>query len=55
MMLKKLVTYLMFWKKEDANAPTSTNLKIMHGINRISIYLFIFALTVIIYRFVKGL
>ncbi|MFQ3215353.1 MAG: hypothetical protein ACI9XJ_002557 [Marivirga sp.] len=39
----------LFYKK-DPNAPTNTNLKLMHGINKISILLFLIALVIMISR-----
>jgi hypothetical protein len=39
----------LFYKK-DPNAPTNTNLKLMHGINKISILLFLVALVIMISR-----
>lgn len=36
--------------KKDPNAPKSTNLKMMHGINRISVIMFLIALIVLIIR-----
>lgn len=54
-MWKKIGYYIAFWRKPDPDSPSSFNLKIMHGINRISILMFIFALAVIIYRLVRTL
>ncbi|MEO0471281.1 MAG: DUF6728 family protein [Bacteroidota bacterium] len=45
--LKKIIGYITF-KKQDPDAPSSTNLKIMHGINRISILVFVFAILIYI-------
>ena len=52
--LKKLAYYLNPFAKRDPNAKGKVYLKAMHGINRISIYLFILALVVIVYRLLKG-
>ncbi len=41
----------LFIKKRDPNQPRSTNLKFMHGMNRISLIMFIVALIAIIIRF----
>ncbi|WP_093831275.1 DUF6728 family protein [Spirosoma endophyticum] len=38
--------FLRVFRKPDPNQPTSTNLKVMHGINRISIIMFLFAVIV---------
>ncbi len=43
------MSYLMFWKKNQ-NPTANRNLKIMHGINRISILMFLVAIIVIILR-----
>lgn len=39
-----------FFRKKDPDRPSSFNLKVMHGINKISIIMFLIALTVIIVR-----
>lgn len=39
-----------FFRKKDPNRPSSFNLKMMHGINKISIIVFLIALTVMITR-----
>lgn len=43
--------FFRVFRKPNPNDPTSTNLKIMHGINRISIVLFLVCLGVMIFRF----
>lgn len=50
--LQKIFGYITF-KKKDPDTPDSTNLKIMHGINRISIFMFLFCLIVLLVRFVS--
>lgn len=45
---KKIKGYLLFQKDEDA--PSSLNLKFMHGINRISIFMFLAAIIYLIVR-----
>jgi hypothetical protein len=45
----QILQYL-FIKKKDANAPNAMDIKFMHGMNRISIFMFIFAMIVLIYR-----
>ncbi len=51
--LKQIATYL-YLKKKDPDTPDSQWVKYMHGINRISLLLFIFALIVIIVKlFIK--
>lgn len=42
--------FIRVFKKPDPNAPNSFNLRVMHGINRISIVMFIFCLVVMIIR-----
>lgn len=53
MIIKKFFSYLAFWKKPEPGAPDSFNLRMMHGINKISIVMFLFALVVIIIRLLK--
>ncbi|MBC7568189.1 MAG: hypothetical protein H7319_00450 [Spirosoma sp.] len=38
--------FLRVFRKPDPNHPTSVNLRMMHGINRISIVMFLFAVIV---------
>ncbi|MEL6628006.1 MAG: DUF6728 family protein [Bacteroidota bacterium] len=47
--LKKIIGYITF-KKRDPNDPHSFNLKMMHGINKISILMFLVALVVMIIK-----
>ena len=47
--LNQIAEYL-YLKKKDPNAKPTQWMKYMHGINRISILLFIFAMLVILYR-----
>ena len=47
--LRQLAEYL-YIKKKDPNAPRGGWIKYMHGINRISIFMFLFALIVILVR-----
>ena len=42
--------FVRVFKKPDPNAPTSFNLRMMHGINRISIVMFLFCIIVMIIR-----
>ncbi|WP_159472853.1 DUF6728 family protein [Dyadobacter sp. 3J3] len=42
--------FVRVFKKRDPNDPTSFNLRMMHGINRISIIMFLFCLIVMIVR-----
>ena len=47
--LKQIAEYL-YLRKPDPNRPKSTFVKYMHGINRISILLFILALIILAYK-----
>ncbi len=47
--LDQIATYL-YLKKKDPNAKITPWMKYMHGINRLSILLFIFAMMVILFR-----
>lgn len=49
--LKQLAEYL-YLRKKDPNRPDSQFVRYMHGINRISILLFLFALIVLFYKLV---
>ncbi|RIV20641.1 hypothetical protein DYU11_21640 [Fibrisoma montanum] len=42
--------FLRVFRKPDPNHPTSVNLRMMHGINRISIIMFTICLLVMIFR-----
>ena len=42
----------LYLKKRDPNAPNTQWIKYMHGINRISLLMFIFALLVILFKVV---
>lgn len=45
----------MFLKKKDPNAPHTTYVKMMHGMNRISILLFLICVVILLIRFIKYL
>ena len=47
--IKQVAEYL-YLRKKDPDAPRTQWMKYMHGINRISILLFLFALLVILLR-----
>ena len=49
--LRQVAEYL-YIKKRDPNAPHSKWMKYMHGINRISIFMFLIGLLVIIIRII---
>ncbi|MFI5154016.1 MAG: DUF6728 family protein [Chitinophagales bacterium] len=44
------VAEYLYIKKRDPNAPHTRWMRYMHGINRISIFLFLFGLLVILFR-----
>lgn len=48
--LKKIWGYINPFNKPDPEAPQSINLKFMHGINRISILMFLAAVIFLIVR-----
>jgi len=47
--LRQIAEYL-YLKKKDPNAPDSGFIKAMHGINRLSIFIFLLAIIYIIIR-----
>ncbi len=49
--LKQLGEYL-YLRKKDPEAPDTQWIKYMHGINRLSVFLFLFALIVMLVKFV---
>jgi hypothetical protein len=49
--LKQIATYL-YLRKKDPNTPDSSWVNYMHGINRISLLLFLFAIVVIIVKLI---
>lgn len=52
-MWNQILQYL-YLRKKDPNAPANMNIKFMHGMNRISIFMFLFAMIVLLVRlFVK--
>jgi len=50
-MIKKIVSYLTFWKKDEANETANFNLKAMHKVNKISIFMFLIAVIFIIVKY----
>jgi hypothetical protein len=50
--LKQVAEYL-YLRKTDPNAPNTSFVKYMHGINRISIFLFIVALVILAVKLIK--
>ena len=47
--LNQILQYL-YLKKKDKEMPSNLNVTFMHGMNRISIFMFLFAMIVIVYR-----
>jgi len=53
MFLQRLLKYLnplTMFRKPDPNEEPNLNLKMMHGINRISIFMFLICLGIMVYR-----
>ena len=47
---QQIAEYL-FLKKKDPNANKGINVKLMHGMNKISILIFLIAITIVLYKF----
>lgn len=43
--------FIRVFKKPDPSRPNTSSLRMMHGINRISIIMFLFCIGIMIYRF----
>lgn len=43
--------FVRVFQKPDPNAPRNINLRMMHGINKISILMFLVMLLVLVYRY----
>jgi hypothetical protein len=48
--IKNMLLQYLFLKKKNPNAPDNANIRLMHGMNRISILVFLFALVVMVVR-----
>lgn len=48
-MWHQILTYF-YLRKPDKDAPSNVNIKMMHGINRISLFIFLMAVIVMIVR-----
>ena len=48
---REVATY--FFRKKDPNRPSNFNLKMMHGINKVSIIMFLICLIVIVSRYIS--
>jgi hypothetical protein len=51
-MWRQILTYF-YLRKRDPREPRNTNIKFMHGMNRISIFLFLIAIVVMIVRLLR--
>lgn len=51
--LRQISEYL-YIRKKDPHAPDTQWIRYMHGINRISLLLFLFAIVVIVVRLIRG-
>lgn len=49
---QQVLTYF-YIKKRDANAPRNIDLKFMHGMNRISLFMFLIAVIIMIVRLIR--
>ncbi len=52
-MWRQLLTYF-YIRKRDPNEPRNINIKMMHGMNRISILLFLIAIIIMVIRLIRG-
>lgn len=48
--LSEVFTY--YFRKKDPSRPTNINIKMMHGINKISIVMFLFCVIIIVGRLI---
>jgi hypothetical protein len=51
---RQIAEYL-YLKKRDPEAPRGVNFRLMHGMNRISIFIFLLVILVLLFRLVRGL
>lgn len=51
--LKQLAEYL-YLRKPDPNRPNSQWVKYMHGINRLSLFLFLIALIILVIKLIRN-
>ncbi len=47
--------FTYYFRKKDPSRPTNINLKMMHGINKISMIIFLVCVAVIIFRYISRL
>jgi hypothetical protein len=53
-MWQQILTYF-YIRKRRAGEPTNTSIKFMHGMNRISLFMFLIAVVVMLVRLIRGL
>jgi len=51
-MWQQILRYF-YLRKKDPNAPQDINVKFMHGMNRISLFMFLLGVIVMIFRLLK--
>jgi len=51
-MWNQILTYF-YLRKKDPNAPKDVNTRMMHGMNRISLFVFLIGIVVMIYRLLR--
>lgn len=49
---QQVLTYF-YLKKRDPNAPKNIDIKFMHGMNRISLFMFLIAIIVMVVRLIR--
>ncbi len=52
-MWKQILTYF-YLRKRDPKDPLNPSIKFMHGMNRISLFMFLIAIIVMLYRLIRG-
>jgi len=48
---KEVLTY--FFRKKDPTRPANINIRMMHGVNKLSMLMFLIALLVMVFRFIS--
>lgn len=52
-MWRQILTYF-YLRKKDLNAPSNINIKFMHGMNRISLFIFLIGIIVMLVRLFRN-
>ncbi|MBL7683227.1 MAG: hypothetical protein JNK00_07675 [Flavipsychrobacter sp.] len=52
-MWRQILTYF-YLRKKDPNAPSNINIKFMHGMNRISLFIFLIGIIVMLVRMFRN-